>query len=731
MMSSSSFVPVRSAEVKQHNGRPTLFVNNSPQSGLTYMTYNEKPENFAKFEELGVRVMSFTLTSDCSLSESWSAPVAVAPGKYDYSDLDARIEGVLKAAPNAWLLPRVYTVAPEWWCAQNEDEVTRYGAPREHPRPGIDVYHGRFNPSMASRAWRNFASDNMTRLIEHIQQKPWADHFLGFHFASGTSEEWVDWGTHDGYFPDYSPPMIRAFRDFLRQRYGADEALQEAWQRSDVTLATATIPTLEERVREPGGSQIRDPGESQNVVDYLLCHSYELVDTMLAIARAIKEGFSEPRITLAFSGSYFCTQCWQQYLLHNSGCLALERLLKSPYIDALTSPSNYMHRGAGTGHGSFIAPEASIALHGKLWFDENDIRTHPLGKTRGFGSTNTVDDTICIQRRQFSAVMQQGCAMWWFDMGGNWYDEPMHQEICQSVSIAQRALDLDRSSVSEIALVVDPESIAYMNGSTQIATLLIGRPRLSFGHCGAPCDMVLLNDLAEAKDYKLYVFLNVFHMNDEQRQMVDRVVRCDGKTAWWFHAAGYVGDTLDAGNISRTTGITIEPYPGHNWSDTEIRPCEHPILTGLDRTHVYGDSGWWMCPFFFAEDPEATTLGVWAGNEHLPTMVAKELDGWQSVWSMAPNPPAWLIRRVARWAGVHIYNELDEALYANASLLMVSTNHDGGPRTLKLPRRQSVHELFDRRRSWQDVKEFSIDLPRHHTGMFFLGTEDQWQAGMN
>ena len=72
------------------------------------MTYNEKPENFAKFEELGVRVMSFTLTSDCSLSESWSAPVAVAPGKYDYSDLDARIEGVLKAAPNAWLLPRVY-----------------------------------------------------------------------------------------------------------------------------------------------------------------------------------------------------------------------------------------------------------------------------------------------------------------------------------------------------------------------------------------------------------------------------------------------------------------------------------------------------------------------------------------------------------------------------------------------------------------------------------------------
>jgi hypothetical protein len=39
---------------------------------------------------------------------------------------------------------------------------------------------------------------------------------------------------------------------------------------------------------------------------------------------------------------------------------------------------------------------------------------------------------------------------------------------------------------------------------------------------------------------------------------------------------------------------------------------------------------------------------------------------------------------------------------------MLSTNHDDGPRTLKLPRRQPVHELFDRRRSWQDVKEFIL-----------------------
>ena len=728
-MTQPSFIPIKSAEVRQHNGMPALFVNGSPQSGLTYMTYNPKAENFSKYDELGVRVMSFSVTSDSNFWSSWAAQVHRGPGDYYYSDFDERIKNVVEAAPNSWLLPRVYTVAPEWWCKQHEQEMALYGEPRERPRPDIDTCRKRIVPSMASKAWRELACDNMARLVRHVEEGPYADRFLGYHFASGIDEEWIHWGTDEGYFPDYSKPMLVAFREFLTERYGSDQALQEAWHRNDVTLDTATIPTIEERVREGGSDQFRDPQAEQNVADYLICHSYAVVDTMCALAKAVKEASAEPRMTLAFSGSYVCDQNWMQFLTQNGGTLALERLVQCPHLDALTSPSTYAHRGAGTGHSSFMTLQTSVALHGKLWFDEDDCRTHlPKESKPNFGSTHCVSDTICTQRRQFSAVMQQGCAMWWFDMGGNWYDEPVHEEARRSVEIARRALDTDRSSAAEIALIVDSKSIAYMGGSTSNLYAWLSCPKRNFGRSGAPYDLLTLDDLPIAKDYKLYAFLNAYHVTDEQHQMIERIVKCDGKTAWWFHAAGYVNQTRDVAHMIRLTGINLEVYGGHNRPDTEVRPGDHPIVAGLDRARFYGGDCSLVIPFVYAVDPDATPLGLWEYDEYLPLLAVKELDGWNSIYSMGSNPPSWLIRRVARWAGVHIYNEIDEAFYANQSLIAVSTNNETGPRTIGLPRRTSVYELFDENREWSDVTEFTLELPRRHTSMFFLGSKEQWDT---
>ena len=727
-MSGPEHIPIHAAEVRIHNGRPALFVNCEPHDGLTYMTYNPKAENFARFDEIGVRVMSFTLTSDSNFWPQWCAPVCPEPGIHDYTDFDARIEAVVEAAPHAWLLPRVYSVAPEWWCRENPQEMTVYGEPRAQPRPDVDTYNGRLVPSMASKAWRAFACANMRRMVEHIQEQPYADRFLGIHYSSGISEEWVQWGSHEGFFPDYSAAMLAAFREFLRERYGSDDALREAWGRPDVTLATAAVPTLEERVRQRHGRLFRDPGEEQNVVDYLLCLSYEVVDTMCALAAAIKEAWREPRITLAFTGSYLCDQNWQQYLTHNGGALGLERLLACPHLDALSSPSTYAHRGPGTGHSSFMTLGASVALAGKLWFDENDCRTHlPSERQPGFGATHSVGDTICTQRRQFAAVLEQGCTMWWFDMGGNWYDAPVHEEVRRSVRIARRALATDRSSAAEIALVVDSRSLAYVAGATSWFYTLLNCPKRNFGRGGAPYDLLALSDLPRAREYKLYVFLNAFHLTEGERRMIDSVVKRDGKTAWWFLAPGYIADACDAEHMTQLTGFRFGLYGGHARPDTEVRPGEHPVVVGLDRTRLYGSDCVLMAPFFYVDDPGAVPLGVWHYDEHLPLLAAKDMGEWRSLHSTAPNPPSWLVRRVARWAGVHVYNERDEALYANESILTVSTNRDAGLRTLRLPRRTAVYELFDDKREWTDVTELTVDLPRHHTSVFFLGTRKAWE----
>ena len=56
--------------------------------------------------------------------------------------------------------------------------------------------------------------------------------------------------------------------------------------------------------------------------------------------------------------------------------LALEKVLACPDVDFLTSPTSYAFRqfgGEGTSH--FMSLLGSIKLHGKLWFNENDVRT--------------------------------------------------------------------------------------------------------------------------------------------------------------------------------------------------------------------------------------------------------------------------------------------------------------------------------------------------------------------
>ena len=110
------------SEIKNHNGTPTMFINNEPNPGLCYMTYNFKPDHFKQFGEIGVNLASFSTTGDHSfyfrIPETW-----VAPDTYDYTDVDHRFNTILKANPNAQIFPRIYICSPAWWDSLHQEEL--------------------------------------------------------------------------------------------------------------------------------------------------------------------------------------------------------------------------------------------------------------------------------------------------------------------------------------------------------------------------------------------------------------------------------------------------------------------------------------------------------------------------------------------------------------------------------------------------------------------------------
>ena len=166
------------------------------------------------------------------------------------------------------------------------------------------------------------------------------------------------------------PPFASGFVS----SYGTPERLRQAWGNESVSFDTAKIPSKAQRLHSGLGS-LRDPAKEQPVVDFYLFNSSLVAETITHFARAVKEMTQGKKLVGVFYG-YTLQLCGEQRQ-QNAGHLALEKLLESPDVDFLCSPTSYAFRqmgGEGTSH--FMSLHGSVRLHGKLWFDENDIAPH-------------------------------------------------------------------------------------------------------------------------------------------------------------------------------------------------------------------------------------------------------------------------------------------------------------------------------------------------------------------
>ena len=169
--------------------------------------------------------------------------------------------------------------------------------------------------------------------------------------------------------------------------------------------------------------------------------------------------------------------------LHNAGHLALRQVLESPDIDFVCSPTSYAFRqlgGLGTTH--FMSLVDSVRRHGKLWFDENDVRTSISPGTLGtWGKPADIAGDKVQQDKELACVLTAGVAQWWFDVGSNRYDVPELRAVVRNLTrVAQDAQRLDRTPSFQAALVVDAASIPYMKVGDRLGSELLVRqlPRL-------------------------------------------------------------------------------------------------------------------------------------------------------------------------------------------------------------------------------------------------------------
>jgi hypothetical protein len=494
--------------------------------------------------------------------------------------------------------------------------------------------------------------------------------------------------------------MVEAFRKWLRRHYGDDaEALRIAWGDLGVDFDIAQIPSREARLAVDDFA-FRDPRKSRPVVDYGICFSEVFADGITHFARVVKEVTHREWICGVFYG-YLVYGGMFPYTLQNSGHRAIERVLHCPDVDLLAAPYSYNDRGLG-GDSTPMSVVDSVHLHGKLWFNEDDNRTHLAGPEAGdFGRTNDLQGTLAVLQRSFAQTLTKGAGLWWFDMTGGWYDQPEIARCMRRMrEIAELSNNPDRGHPSEegLAVILDDSSPLYMTlGDRVIRPLITKQVSCELGRIGAPYHTYLVDDLADPAmpEYRCYLFLNTFHLTKAQRQVIDNRVRRDGKVAVWIYAPGFIEEELSVEGVSEITGIQVGVADVE--SDLHVHPVnfDHPITANLPRGLRFGTDNL-IGPVFYGDDPSTTTLGMltYLYTRTRPGLCLKSFTDWTSIYIAAPMVPACLLRGIVRFAGIHLYSEGDDVLYADGRFLTLHTRYPGR-RWICLPRQCDVYDLFE------------------------------------
>ncbi len=700
------------AAVKLHRGTPTLFVNGQPHNGMAWATYHPTVEVFGDFAKAGVDLFTFSGTPT-EAGYGLSKTTWTAPDTFDYSQFDERVQMLLQASPNAYFFPRLYVHAPTWWSEQHPDDIVLMDPGDGTPVPFIHSGN-KPAPSWASEAWRQDTIAALQRLVEHVESAPYADRVVGYHIASGTTEEWMMWGSNENQWVDYSPANLARFRQWLKAAYGTEAALRAAWHQPEVTFATAAIPTKARR-QACGRGALRDPATEQDVIDFYRYNSELVADTINTFAHAMKQMTGRRKIVGVFYG-YLLQLCGEQRQ-QNAGHLALEQVLASPDVDFLCSPTSYAFRrlgGEGTSH--FMSLLDSVKLHGKLWFDENDVRTSLSGGKPGeWGRPENVAGDITQQDKELANCIANGAAQWWFDVGSNRYDHPdLMGRIAQLTRHAGAALAWNRSPVDQVAFAVDERSLCYLRVGDRLGSRLLLGQLPALHRLGAPVGHYLVTDAPSLADRRLLLFPTSIAPSRADRQAIERL-KGDGRVLVFLWAAGaYRDGQFDEAAMAELTGIRLRAASASAVLKTTIQPGQ-AITDGLAGLSYGPDDA--VETWFYPDDPDAVVLGTLADGR--PGLVLRQYPEWTAVYSASPLLPAALLRRLAQRAGVHLYIDTEDVVWASHDLLAVSVK-DAGPRTVHLPRQASVTDVYSGHSVAESARSFQAEFADRQTLLWRL-----------
>ncbi|MBE6398808.1 MAG: hypothetical protein E7041_01560 [Lentisphaerae bacterium] len=713
-------VALPKAEMRRVNGKPVLHVNGKPQAASWFChgrPYSREVSVMNK--QVGIKIhQMWTNLRDGKPYVSNGASFDDGKGGYKFDEaypvvFDAAAQ--LRRDPDAYIIAIINCEPPMSFARDPErqkelllsskgfhfstnarkNKIGKWGVAyrtlADFPADGT-----RASVSPASPAKREAYDKLVRQAVRYFESTPLAQKIIGYAVAGEMDQQlypYIPYAAGVGKFGrfDYSPVMLQYFRNYLKQLYRTDAALQQAWQDPSVTLENAMIPAHEEH-------EGKNFFISRAAADYYAAFAQAGFEAVTNLTRAMKEECGNRAIvwsypkdnaaisgTMHFGGKNFGTHCGYSQYTEKS-------------VDSFGNPGDYTMRRNGLPSANYGAP-ASARFHNKVLAPEMDLRSFVIGAY----STSFNPATLFISRAHWAKETMDtlknhmGFRIYTFWPG--WLNNAGVMDevrILQNILTDQMSKDIRWKP--QVCLLFDAESgrsvgdftrgrMHFYNGS--VGAFALNEVSVA----GAGFDVHYLQDILHddfpADQYKVFIFINAYQVSAPLRAAIHAKLHAPGKFIIWRWGDGYLNEKnqLDAASVESLTGFKVRPFkPGNMLPLAEVKKSVSPWtneLTGATLCGRYRYNCDPALPYFTLNDPDAQILAEFTGGEDV--LGVKKVRGATGIYAALPAVPAQFVRNVYRAAGVHTYTD-NEYDFVNTDGHYLSVHSGvGGEKIIRLP----------------------------------------------
>lgn len=634
----------------------------------------------------------------------------------DFTAFDSAAELYRRSnRPDAWYMFDLTVYPPNDWIAAHPDEQARED-------DGTVCRDGRPTYSFASRPAVELMKGAVEQAIRYLEGTPYANRIIGYRVNSGHTIEWLGWDPRRGHTLDFSRPTAEAFAKWARVRYPQ--------------LKETDVPSYKSRL-SPDGRVLWQPADHLQVVAFNEFYSEQVADDLIELCMRAKELVGGRKLVGTYYG-YTMT-------LHANGDsqmrahYALKKVLDAKCVDFLMSPQAYGPRELGNTDPD-MKPFATLSAAGVVPVIEDDTRTHngPYITYSGNHQTITLEQSVGMLRRNMGVSACRGVPQYYYALcAGTEFDFPEFARDAASLrAVESHCISKGTSRRAEVAIVVSEKAITSMpmltgvkgvdcrysvqrfnrDGSVRTEAVRSGpfanesfyANYTRYARAGAPTDYLLAEDFVERPgDYKLYVFANQFTYDDRFLAAVRKLQERDCTILWVYAPGLTVGGRNAESNMKALTGLTLREMPGGAEAGAK-----------MSDGRTMGAAGT-VSPMFRAEDADEVLGRYPDGSAAVAVLkTGRATSVFSGVWQFDVPFLTELYRR----AGVHIYSESSDPIEANGNLVALHARFPGA-KTIRLPRKTDVIDVFNRRLVAKGVESFAFEAPLHSSWLFYCADD--------